>query len=57
MNEQKSAEAVVVTETWVMKGRTGYAASRRQSLVECRKSRDFSERELSPQALDGILGL
>ena len=29
MNEQKSVEAVVVTETGVMKGRTGYAVSRR----------------------------
>ena len=43
MNEQKSAEAVVVTETGVIKGRTGYAASRRQSLVECRIA------EISPQ--------
>jgi hypothetical protein len=29
MTEQKSVEAVVATETGVMKGRTGYAVSRR----------------------------
>ena len=44
MSVQKSAEAVVIAETGSMKGRTGYAASRRQSLVEYRNA-EISPRE------------
>ncbi len=44
-----AAVAVVIAVTGSMKGRTGYAVSRRQSLVECPKSRDLSARGCNPK--------